>query len=124
MNQEKVKAFFLKLLEKKDATPYIPYIKAGISETEKRIRSEYSQSPPECVYMYAAALALLIYTNAECAGDITVCSPSGEALLSKDTSNIRQTVQHFADHCLSLCSRYLIDDKFVIISTKIGGKRN
>lgn len=120
MNFEKVKAAFLKLFQKKDATPYIAYIKAGISETENKIRPEFKEDPPDCVNLYAAAIAILMYTNANCAGDTAVCNEEGSVLLNKDTDNIRKSAAYFADYCLSLCSKYLIDDKFVMISTKGG----
>lgn len=120
MNFEKVKAAFLKIFQKKDATPYITYIKAAISDTENKIRLEFREDPPDCVNLYAAAIAVLMYTNANCAGDNTVCNEEGSVTINKDTDNIRKSAAHFADYCLSLCCKYLIDDKFVMISTKGG----
>lgn len=121
MNPEKVKAVFLNFLQKKDASPYITYIEAGMNKAKERLRPEFTDAPPECVSWYAAAAALLMYTNANCAGDNTVCNESGTALIDRDTENIRKAAENFADYCLSLCSKYLYDDKFVIISTKKGG---
>ncbi|MGN0631694.1 MAG: hypothetical protein ACI4JN_10245 [Ruminococcus sp.] len=122
MNYERVKAVFLKLISEKEATPYIGYIKAAISFAQSRIRPEYLENIPDCVYMYAAACALQMYTNAGCAGDITVCSENGTALINKDTGNIRKAAADYADYCLSLCRDYLKDDKFVMISTKRTGE--
>lgn len=118
MNVEKVKAVFLSFLQKKDASPYIAYIEAGINKTKERIRPEFADSPPECINWYAAAEALLMYTNTECARDNTVCNESGTALINRDTGNIRESAKNFSDYCLSLCSKYLYDDKFIMISTK------
>lgn len=118
MNFEKVKAVFLSFLQKKDASPYIAYIEAGMNKVKERIRPEFADAPPECVNWYAAAEALLMYTNAGCTGDNTVCNESGTALINRDTGNIRKSAENFADYCLSLCSKYICDDKFVMISTK------
>ncbi len=118
MNIEKVKSVFLNFLQKKDASPYIAYIESGMNKAKERLRPEFADAPPECINWYAAAEALLMYTNAECARDNTVCNESGTALINRETGNIRKSAENFADHCLSLCSKYLYDDKFVMISTK------
>ncbi len=120
MNAEKVKSVFLNFLQKKDSSPYIPFIEAGIQRAEERLKPEFEESPPECINWYAAAEALLMYTNACCAGDITVCGESGTALVNRDTGNIRKAAEGFAEYCSGLCRKYLCDEKFVIIST---GKR-
>lgn len=122
MNYERIKAVFLSFMHEDDATPYISFIKAAVRDTEKRIRPEYLENTPDCVNMYAAARALQMYINASCAGDNTVCGESGTALINKDTGNIRKAAAQYEDYCLSLCSMYLKDDKFVMISTKKAGE--
>lgn len=118
MNYERVKAVFLSLLDKKEATPYIMYIEAAISDTEGRIRPEFAENPPDCVNMLAAANALVMYTNALCAGDITVCNENGKALIDRNTENTRRSAAYLADYFKGICSRYITDDKFVMISTE------
>lgn len=118
MNYERVKAVFLSLLDKKEATPYIMYIEAAISDTARQIRPEFAEDPPDCVNMLAAANALVMYTNALCAGDITLCNENGKALIDRSTDNIRHSAAYLADYFKALCSRYITDDKFVMISTE------
>lgn len=122
MNYERVKTIFLSLLNENDPTPYISYIKAAVSDTESRIKETYSENIPDCLNMYAASRAFQMYTNSLCAADNTVCDTGGKALVNRDTDNIRKAAADYADYCLSLCSSYLKDDKFVMISTKRTGE--
>lgn len=114
MDFEKTAAAFLSFAGKTDAAPYTRFIKAGISDAESRIRPEFAEEPPECVIMYAAAAAVLLYISAECAGDAPVCGGEGRVLADRNTEDTRRAAELFADRCLAQCSRYFRDDRFVI----------
>lgn len=118
MLYERVAGIFLSFLNENDSAPYRDIIETAISDTESRIKDEYLEEVPDCINMYAASVALFMYIKAECVSNSTVCDENGKALANKDTSHLREAASDYADYCLSLCRRYLKDDKFVMISTK------
>lgn len=122
MLYERIAGIFLSFLNENDSAPYRDIIETAISDTESRIKDECLEEIPDCINMYAASAALLMYTNALCASSNTVCDGNGKSLANRDTTHLRKAASDYADYCLSLCRPYLKDDKFVMISTKRSGE--
>lgn len=115
MNQELVKSRFLQMVKKKEATPFRMFLDMAVSETERLLRPEYAEAPPDLVHTFAAALAVKLWTAARCAEERLCCTEGGTLPSSSDSSGERAAAEVLVSEYRALCRDYLRDEAFVMM---------
>lgn len=115
MNYELIECRFLQMTGKPDATPYRTYLETAAAETERLLRPEYAEDPPDAVYSLAAAMAIRMWSAVQAAQERTVCTEAGTLPVSEDTAPRRAAAEALVSVYRTMCCLFLRDEAFVMM---------
>lgn len=118
MNKEKIKAIFLAATGKKEITPYLLYIDCAAEKVSRLVKPEFAEDIPNCVYAYAASLAMQMLYSDDSAAEKMVCTEAGTIPAERSTSDRRAAAKYLTSLWKGVCAPYLFDEEFVMRGIK------